>query len=63
MSTHLEMATQWAMRSLRRRAAGEHLLSISEIARLFGGEWMLSESDMKLLKRRLEEVDRRHRES
>ena len=43
------MALAWALRSLRRRRAGEHTLSEAEIADLFGSEWGLDWNERRRL--------------
>ena len=63
VSENLKMATHWATRSLRRRAAGEHVLTNAELARLFGSEWGLGVSEQGELELALDEAEREMREA
>ena len=52
MSANLDRATYRVITSLRRRAAGEHTVSVGVLVKAFAGEWRLSETDKSELVRR-----------
>jgi hypothetical protein len=50
MASHLDRATYRTLHSLRRRAAGEHVIETERLVVAFGSEWGLGPFDMQRLR-------------
>ena len=59
--SHLTYATEGAIRTLRRRAAGEHILTNVEIVHMHASEWGLKSLEVTQLRRDLQVEDERLR--